>query len=356
MTDFKRVLIAAGGTGGHVFPGLALAHYFREQQIEVFWLGTLTGLEARVVQEAGFPIHFISIKGLRGKGIKNSLLFPWRLIYAIFQALKYIRALNPDVVIGMGGFVSAPGGIASVILGKKLIIHEQNAKPGLANQWLARIAYKVLEGFPNTFRNRSNVVTAGNPVRTEIANLPPPGARMDKVHLLVLGGSLGARVFNQLVPEVLANMPDFLRPEVMHQTGEAEWEQTRKRYETLNVSATVLPFIKEMDQAYTWASMVLCRAGALTITELCAAGLGAVLVPYPYAVDDHQTANAQFMVKQGAALLVQQSGLTVAVLTSLLTDFCASAEKRLQMAKSAYELRKTDAVQTVFTICKEIGH
>lgn len=357
MNEVKSILIMAGGTGGHVFPGLAVANYLREQGIAVHWLGTRKGIEAKLVPDAGFPIHYITISGLRGKGVMDLLWAPWRLARAIFQAQKVIRELKPDAVLGMGGFVSGPGGVASWLLRKKLIIHEQNAKPGLTNRWLAKMAARVLEGFPNTFSKRQSVVTTGNPVRKEIAGLPAPGLRMaartTPPHLLVLGGSLGAQAINELLPRVLAKMPLAVRPEVLHQTGEKHFAATVKAYEQVGVTANIVPFIAEMDKAYAWADFVLCRAGALTIAELCAAGVGAILVPFPYAVDDHQTANAGYMVNHAAALLVQQSALSEEVLEKMLYDLCRSADKRIGMAEAAYQLRHIDAVEKV---CQEVCH
>ncbi len=361
MSKLKKVLIMAGGTGGHVFPGLAVAKLLREQGTQVDWLGTRKGLEARLVPEASFPMHFISISGLRGKDLIDKLLMPWRLLVAIIQALHIIHQFKPDVVLGMGGFVSGPGGVASWLLRYPLVVHEQNAKVGLTNQWLARIATKVLEGFPNTFSRRKNVVTVGNPLRKEIAELPGPVARFDEsmtsdsqMRLLVLGGSLGAKVINEMVPRVLAKIPSLQRPQVYHQTGERHFEETRQAYQAAGVKAEIKAFISDMDKAYAWADVVLCRAGALTISELCAAGLGAILIPYPHSVDDHQTANANYMVKHQAALLIQQASLTDEVLIETLKEFDAMPKRRLDMAQAAYALRQTDATHHVWRICKEI--
>lgn len=350
----------AGGTGGHVFPGLAIANYFREKGIEVHWLGTQKGLESRLVPNANFSIHYISISGLRRKNWQDLLFAPWRLSKAIFQSIKIIRQINPDIIIGMGGFVSGPGGIASILLRKKLIIHEQNAKPGLTNQWLAKMATKVLEGFPNTFSPRQNLITTGNPVRKEIAAFTPPADRLKQrtrpLHLLIFGGSLGAEAINQLLPSALAKLPPEIRPEVWHQTGEKFSEETIRAYQKVGVSAKIDPFIHQMDKAYAWADMVLCRAGALTIAELCATGLSAILVPYPYAVDDHQTANANFMVKQQAAVLIQQAELSADLLAKQLQEWCESTDKRIAMAEAAYQLRRVDATEKVFHICEEVCH
>ena len=364
MAKLARVLIMAGGTGGHVFPGLAVAKRLRSLGVEVHWLGTQKGLEARLVVEAGIPIHFISISGFHGKSLKNRLLLPFKIVLAIIQALKIIYLFNPDIVLGMGGFVSGPGGVASWLLRKKLVIHEQNAKPGSTNLLLAKIATNVLEAFPNTFLNinvkKSKVRTVGNPVREEIIALPSPNLRAERAdqkikHLLVLGGSLGAQAINQLLPKALAQLPIAIRPKVLHQTGEKHLAETIKSYHTAGVTAEIVPFIIEMDKAYLWADVVLCRAGALTIAELCAAGLGAVLVPFPYAIGDHQTANANFMADNQAALLVQQAELTDCLLADILTMLCHSNEKCKAMAQAAYALRQTKATHTIVTICQEIS-
>ena len=359
MGKLQRVLIMAGGTGGHVFPGLAVAKRLQEQGVQVDWLGTHKGLEARLVPEAGIPIHFITISGLRGKGWKDLLLAPWRLTLAINQSIRIIRELNPDVVLGMGGFASGPGGIACWLLRRPLVIHEQNAKPGLTNKWLARFAKKILEGFPGTFARSAKVATVGNPVRDEIAQLPAPEKMKETsrpLHLLVVGGSLGAAAINQLVPRALAKMPAVDRPLVYHQTGEKHLADTLNAYTEFGVEAEVKPFIVEMDKAYAWADIVLCRAGALTIAELCAAGLGAILVPFPHAADDHQTANADFMVKHQAAYLIQQAALTEDGLVELIKQLSTSPAKCLAMAQAAYQLRKVDAAEKVLMICEEICH
>lgn len=357
MGKLNRVLIMAGGTGGHVFPGLAVAKRFQEEGIDVQWLGTSKGMEAELVPNAGLTLHTITINGIRKNGLKNLLLAPSRLLFAVFQAMAIIRKLQPDVVLGMGGFASGPGGIASWLLKKPLIIHEQNAKPGMTNQWLAKVAKKILEGFPNTFANRYNVVTTGNPVRLDIVNLTHPEQRLVKqrpLHLLVVGGSLGAIAINQLVPKALGQMPETLRPVVLHQTGSKNFSETLQAYTAAGIKADVQAFIQDMSQAYSWADIVLCRAGALTVAELCAAGLGAILVPYPYAVDDHQTANANFMVKNKAGILVQQAALTEQKLIEIIIDLQLMREKCIAMAKAAYDLRQVNATDHVYQICKEV--
>lgn len=349
----KNILIMAGGTGGHIFPGLVVADYLRSQGIEINWLGTQKGLEAKLVPQAGFPLHLITISGVKGKGWKDKLLFPSRLLFAVLQSLLIIKKLKPDIVIGMGGFVSGPGGIASILLRRSLLIHEQNARPGFTNKYLAKIAKKILTGFPNTFPNESMI---GNPVRKEIANLAPPSERFahrsKPLRLLVLGGSLGASALNDLLPKALAAIDVGERPEVIHQTGEAHYESTRRQYQDLGISVNIKPFIREMDQAYAWADIVLCRAGALTIAELCAAGLGAILVPFPYAINDHQTANGIYIQRHQAAILIPQSELTIERFIQELRQL--THEKCMNMAQAAYQLRKTDTAEKLLSICQEI--
>lgn len=359
MTKLKTVLIMAGGTGGHVFPGLAVAKCMRDQGIKVHWLGTPQGLESRLVPEAGFTTHTISIGGLRGKGLKTLALAPFKLAIAVIQAVKIIRQLNPDVVLGMGGFVSGPGGVASFLLQKPIVIHEQNAIAGLTNSWLAKVAKKVLEGFPGTFKSsKDKVIFVGNPVRPEIMQLPPPDKRLDNrnnsLRLLVLGGSLGAQAINELLPRALAMLPVNERFDVLHQTGEKHYEKTKEAYQAAGVDANIVAFIREMDDAYASADLVLCRSGALTVAELCAAGVGAILVPFPHAVDNHQTANGNFMVAKQAAIMIQQSDLSAEKLAAVLRDFYLHKDKCVAMAKAAYSLRRADATEKVVTICEEI--
>lgn len=356
----KRVLIMAGGTGGHVFPGLAVANYFRDQGVEVHWLGTSQGLESRLVPEAGLPMHLITISGIRGKGIKPLLNAPIKISKAIKEAMRVIHEINPDVVIGMGGFVSGPGGVASWITKRPLIICEQNAKAGTTNRILATISKRIVQGFPDSFKSQAKLATLGNPVRPEIANLPSPEQRFNapgkKFRLLVLGGSLGAQALNSVIPKALAEIPEAERPEVWHQTGDKLFEAAKTAYESMHIQANLQPFIKDMGEAYSWADMVICRAGALTVAELCAVGLGAILVPFPYAVDDHQTANAQYMAKHDAALCIQQTDLTATRLADIVREFSNSPEKRVAMAQAAYRLRKVDVAEKIYQICEEVCH
>ena len=324
----------------------------------VHWLGTSQGLESRLVPEAAIPLHLITISGLRGKGVKALLLAPIRIITAIWQARRVIQSFNPDIVIGMGGFVSGPGGVASWLMRCPLIIHEQNAKAGFTNQLLARVAKRILQGFPSAFKPRANVVLVGNPVRPEIENLPEPFQRLHPLRkpfrLLVMGGSLGAQALNTIVPKALLELSENERPAILHQTGEKQIESTKNDYESMGIEANLTPFIKDMAAAYAWADVVLCRAGALTVAELCAAGLGAVFVPFPHAVDDHQTANANFMVKQEAALCIQQSDLTAKGLADIVKQFNEMPERRAAMAQSAYQLRKVHVAEKIYEICQEV--
>ena len=348
-----RVMIMAGGTGGHVFPALAVAAELRERGAEVFWLGTRQGLEAKLVPAAGITMEWVSVSGLRGKGAAAWLLAPWRLLWAAMQVLAVMLRQRPVVVLGMGGFVTGPGGIVTWLLRKPLVIHEQNAIAGLTNRLLAPLALRVLEAFPGTFRGK-HVVHTGNPVRRAIADLPTPEARFagrsGALRLLVLGGSLGARALNEVVPATIANMPS--RPEIWHQTGSRNLDETLGHYRHAAVTARVEPFIDDMAAAYGWADLVVCRAGALTVAELAAAGVGAILVPYPHAVDDHQTRNAAYLTDAGAAVVIQQRDLTRDSLRELFAS-CLDRARLSAMARAARCLAQPQAAATVAALCWE---
>lgn len=353
-----RILIMAGGTGGHVFPALAVARELQARGVEVTWMGTRRGLEAELVPAAGFPIDFVSISGLRGKGLAGWLVAPWRVSVALVQALGIVRRRQPHAVLGMGGFVTGPGGVATKLAGCPLIIHEQNAIPGLTNRLLSRIANRVLEAFPDTFIGR-NVQYTGNPVRHDIMNIAGPDERFADHHgairLFVLGGSLGAMVFNQTLPKALAMMPESARPVVRHQTGKKNLEATQKAYDEAGVEAELLPFIDDMAEMYEWADMVLCRSGALTVSELAVAGVAAVLVPYPHAVDDHQSANARYLSEEGAARLIQQTTINEKSLAELLGEFCTEPTQGREtlhaMAHRAHMLARPEATSEVVEVC-----
>lgn len=339
-----RVMVMAGGTGGHVFPALAVARRLRERGHEVFWLGNRKGMEATLVPQAGFDMEWTQITGLRGKGLLNWLRAPLALLRAIVEALAIVRRRQPDVAVGMGGFVSGPGGLATRLTGRPLLIHEQNAVPGLANRSLAKIASTVVEAFPDSF-NRSGVRVCGNPVRAEIATLPTPeqrfAGRAGAVRLLVLGGSLGALRLNEMLPQALARIAAESRPEVWHQSGARTLDTARLAYENAGVHARLEPFIDDMAAAYRWADFVICRAGALTLSELAAAGLGALLVPYPYAVDDHQSANARWLQQAGAGQCLKDADFAPEPVAAFLQEL--DRPKALRMAQAARSLALPNA-------------
>ena len=356
MVARRPILITAGGTGGHVYPGLAVARALMAQDIPVIWMGTESGLEAKVVPEAGIEMTWLTVTGLRGKGWRTLLLAPLRLLKALMQSINIMRKHKPAAVLGMGGFVAGPGGLVAALMGKPVVIHEQNAVPGLTNKLLSAVSRRVLEGFPGTFAAAEKVQSTGNPVRKDIAALPAPlerlAGRNDKaVRVLVIGGSLGAAALNETVPKALALLPVDQRPVVRHQAGSRNIGQAQQHYKASAVEADVTAFIVDMAEAYGWADLIICRAGALTIAEVAAAGLAAILVPFPYAVDDHQTANGGYLVKNGAALMVQQSELSPEKLAELLGELCANRERLTKMSVAARELARPDATDSVAAIC-----
>lgn len=351
------IMIMAGGTGGHVFPGLVVAALLLARDREVVWLGTHRGLEARLVPKAGIAIEWISIAGLRGRGWVAWLAAPFRLLVALAQAFAAMRRRRPAVVLGLGGFVSGPGGIAARLTGRPLLIHEQNAVAGTTNRWLARIAERVFEAFPGSFPSGIAAEHIGNPVRRAIIDLPAPRARFaarasEAPRLLVLGGSQGARTLNQVVPEAIAALPAKVRPRIWHQAGAAAGE-VAERYRTLGLEARTDPFIEDMAEAYAWADLVVARAGALTLAELGAAGLGAVLIPYPYAIDDHQSANAREFTAPGSGLVVPESMLDAASLARELERLLADKQMLLEFAERARSGAKTDAAERLAAACIE---
>ncbi len=350
-------LIMAGGTGGHVFPALALAQELSNQGHTVEWLGTARGIESRLVPAAGYPLHTLAIGGLRGHGLSTKLAAPWRVARAVWQAAKVIVKVKPQVVVGLGGFAAGPGGIAARLLRKPLVIHEQNAIAGTTNKILARVANKTLVAFPNALANSQCI---GNPVREAIEAVPTPAARFaDRtapLRLLVLGGSLGAVAINKVVPAALRAMPEELRPQVRHQTGEKHITDTLAFYREAKVNADVIAFIDDMAEALGWADLIVCRAGALTVAELAAVGVASVLVPFPFAIDDHQTANARFLEGAGAAIVKQQHELTDDVLRQLLTALLADRTKLLAMAEAARTLAVPRSARIFAEICLEQAH
>lgn len=345
----------AGGTGGHVFPALAVAQELRARGITVSWLGTRRGIEAELVPANQFPINYIDVEGLRGKGVVKLLKAPVLLIRALWQAVGLIRREGPDAVLGLGGFASGPGGLAAKILGLPLVIHEQNAVAGTTNKLLAKIANRVLEAFPGALPKGE---WTGNPVRKEIEHIAEPEHRIAQgdrpLRLLVLGGSLGALAINQQIPEALALLPESLQLEVRHQCGKAHVAVTEEAYQAAAVKAQIEPFIVDMAEAYSWADLVVCRAGALTVSEVAAAGVGAILVPYPHAIDDHQTRNGEWLVKQGAAELIQQADMTAEKLAAVLGSWLGDKEKLRSMAVSARQLAKPNVAEAIADVCMEV--
>ncbi len=353
------IMIMAGGTGGHVFPGLAVAEVLREKQRSVVWLGTQRGLEARLVPQHGFEIEWVSIAGVRRRGLLAWLIAPFRVAAAIVQVLGTLRRRKPAAVLGMGGFASGPGGIAAWLARKPLLIHEQNAVVGTTNRLLARFAQRVFEGFPGSFPASVAARCIGNPVRRSIARLAAPRERRvleprSGTRLLVLGGSQGARALNRCVPAAIAKLPASVRPLVRHQTG-AALEEARESYASAGVAAELEPFIEDMATAYAWADVVVARAGALTVAELTAAGLAAILVPYPYAVDDHQTKNAAQVVAAGAARLIPEAELSAERLASELRALLATPGRLLEMGEHAREFARPNAADELAAACIELA-
>lgn len=350
-----KVMILAGGTGGHVFPALAVANWLRSHGHQVNWMGTLKGLEARVVPEAGFELDTLAISGLRGAGLAAKLKAPGMLAQALIEAQKHLRRRRPEVVLGMGGFVAGPGSLAAIGAGIPLVIHEQNRVPGATNRFLARWARRVLEAFPGTFAERFRPCWTGNPLRQEIEELGNKGEEfftaMRPVRILVLGGSQGAKALNEVVPQALADLAG--RIEVWHQTGADMQAQVSEVYRKASVAARVEAFIGDMGAAYAFADLAICRAGAMTVSELAAAGLGAILVPYPYAVDDHQTRNAEYLVERGGAWLLPQQELNPAKLRGLVIEVLAQPARLQSMGKAARKAARLDATETVARICLE---
>jgi UDP-N-acetylglucosamine--N-acetylmuramyl-(pentapeptide) pyrophosphoryl-undecaprenol N-acetylglucosamine transferase len=326
--------------------------------MRVFWIGTRRGMESRLVPEHGFEMEWVDIEGLRGKGLAKRLVGPFRLLAALSQARAILRRRDPGVVLGMGGFASGPGGLAARTLGLPLVVHEQNSVPGMTNQWLARIATRVFEAFPGSFPTARHALAAGNPVRAAIAGIPAPAERLTgrrgRPRLLVVGGSLGAKALNERVPAALALIPKAERPLVRHQAGEQTLETARSAYAAAGVEAEVIPFIRDMAEAYAWSDLAVCRAGALSVSELAAAGVPSILVPYPHAVDDHQVGNARYLADAGAALLVIQRDLTPEWLAARLQELLPNRARLIAMGELARGLAHPDAVERIAAACWEV--
>jgi UDP-N-acetylglucosamine--N-acetylmuramyl-(pentapeptide) pyrophosphoryl-undecaprenol N-acetylglucosamine transferase len=348
-----KVLIMAGGTGGHIFPALVIAKELIARGHQILWLGTKQGMEHTLVPEHNLPISYIDVAGLRRQSLWRKLLAPLQLLQATYQAFNIIRKFKPDALLGMGGYVTGPGGLAGYLAKVPLYIHEQNAIPGLTNKILARLACKIFTGFPESLARFSHkAIFVGNPIRSEIINLPLPEERdilntNRPLKILVLGGSRGARSINMAIPASLKNWPEQLVPEIWHQCGAKDLDEVTGQYLRLGVKAKVEPFIKNMAQAYAWADLVICRAGALTVSELSSAGVASILIPYPFAVDDHQTKNAYHLSKNLAAILFPENKLTAPKLQELLINFNYDRARLLEMAKAARKLAKNDALEFI---------
>ena len=350
----RSILIMAGGTGGHIFPALAVADILRAQGWRVTWLGAPLSMEAELVPRHGYEMVWIRFSGVRRKGLLRLLRLPFDLLLAMWQSAAAILRKRPDVVLGMGGYITFPGGMMAALLRRPLVIHEQNSVAGLSNKVLAHVAQKVISGFPDVL---PRAIWCGNPVRSDIAALPAPeqryAARSGRLQVLVIGGSLGARAINETLPQALALLAPELRPDVLHQTGKQHYPAVQQAYRQAGVQAEIKPFMDEMAKHYGNADLVICRAGALTVAELAAAGVASILIPFPFAVDDHQTRNAEFLSRHGAAVLLPQSELNAEKLAGLLQEL--NREKLLAMAQRARGLAKSDAAAAVAAICAGVA-
>lgn len=355
MTDkVKKALVMAGGTGGHIFPGLAVAEALREAGWQVHWLGAPGSMEAELVPARGFAFEPVAFGGVRGKGLQTLALLPLRLLRAFWQSLQVVRRVQPDVVLGLGGYITFPGGMMASLWGKPLVLHEQNSVAGLANKVLAQLADRVFTAFPGIFKTGQWV---GNPLRRAFTEQPAPAERFagrsGPLRVLVVGGSLGAKALNNIVPQALALMPEATRPQVIHQSGAKQIEALRANYEAAGVQAELTPFIDDTASAFAQADLVICRAGASTVTELAAVGVAALFVPFPFAVDDHQTTNAQFLVASGGGWLVPQAELTPQNLAERLTAL--SRDTLQDVAQKAHAQKKTNATREVVMACEELA-
>ena len=350
----KTALIMAGGTGGHIFPGLAVAQALRDKGWRVHWLGAPGSMESRLVPARGIPLELVEFGGVRGKGLKTLAVLPFKLLRAFWQSLQVVRRVKPDVVLGLGGYITFPGGMMAVLCGKPLVLHEQNSVAGMTNKVLARVADRVFAAFPHAMDKAQWV---GNPLRAEFLNQPEPTARFagrsGPLRVLVVGGSLGARALNSVVPQALALIPEAQRPLVTHQAGEKQIAELRANYAAAGVQAVLTPFIDNTAQAFAEADVVICRSGASTVTELAAVGAAAVFVPFPAAVDDHQTVNARFLVEAGGGWLMPQATLTPESLAEMLQK--TERNTLLQRALEAKKMQKIHATDAVVAACEELA-
>ncbi|NKB75922.1 MAG: undecaprenyldiphospho-muramoylpentapeptide beta-N-acetylglucosaminyltransferase [Gammaproteobacteria bacterium] len=352
----SRVLVMAGGTGGHIFPALAVSKLLVEEGVEVTWLGARSGLEEKLVGQTGIPFDGINVKGIRQSGWKRKVTMPLMLLIAIYQSLQIFRKRKPLAVLGMGGFVSGPGGLVAAFLRVPLVLHEQNAVAGMTNQWLSRVSKVTLSGFPEA-RGINKFEWVGNPVRKDILSLPAPAERLSNrfgtLRILVIGGSLGAQVFNEYLPNLLKDRAaDFC--EIRHQCGRTPVETVKERYRFTRIKSDVSEFIDDMADAYAWADIVICRSGAMTVSEVCAAGVVAIFVPYPYAVSDHQTINAEYLVSQEAAFCISQEKFIGGRWTEILDYLSEDRAALVKMATQARLLSKPEAAHRAATTCVEV--
>ena len=353
----QGVLIMAGGTGGHIFPGLAVAEVLRKQDIPVRWLGAEGGMETRTVPAAGIPLDVVAITGLRGKGLMRWVRMPLMLLRAVWQARRLLEADRPGCAISFGGYAAAPGGIAAWTKGIPVLVHEQNRIPGLTNRLLTRFSRRILQGFPGTFPQEMSAIDSGNPVRHEVAAIESPQSRLagrsGPIRVLITGGSQGAQVLNQVVPAALKTLSSSVSVEIRHQAGAKRVDEALEAYKAADLDADVSPFIGDMAEAYGWADLVICRSGALTVAELAAAGVASVLVPFAYAVDDHQTRNAQYLADAGAAVILSQSSLDPLILATALQPLLSDRSVLLSMAIAARQKALPDAAEKVVDACRE---
>jgi UDP-N-acetylglucosamine--N-acetylmuramyl-(pentapeptide) pyrophosphoryl-undecaprenol N-acetylglucosamine transferase len=351
----KTLMVMAGGTGGHVYPAMAVADYLKNLGWNIVWLCTEGGMENRLIENKGYQRAMITMRGVRGNGLMGWVLLPVKLAKAFTQSAVAIRQHQPNVVLGMGGFAAFPGGLMAKFLGKPLVIHEQNSVAGLTNKVLAKVANRVLAAFPAAFGKMANLV--GNPVRADIASVQLPESRFagrtGALRLLVVGGSLGAQALNEFIPQAIATLPEEKRPQIIHQAGVKHIDALNENYKTTGVIADTRAFIEDMANIYGWADFVICRSGALTVAEVSVVGLGSLMVPFPHAVDDHQTTNAQYLVENGAAFLVQQKALSVEILAEIISGL--GREECLSMAMKAKMLGKPNATVDVAKICMEVA-
>ena len=350
----KTALIMAGGTGGHIFPGLAVAEELRARGWRVHWLGAPGSMESRIVPQHGFPLELIDFSGVRGKGLATLALLPLRLLRAFWQALQVVRRVKPDVVVGLGGYITFPGGMMGVLCGKPLVLHEQNSVAGMANKVLAGVADRVFTAFPDVLKKAQWV---GNPLRAAFTRQAAPSERFvgrtGPLRLLVVGGSLGAQALNDIVPRALALIPAENRPVVTHQSGATQIDTLRANYQAAGVQAELTPFIDDTASAFAAADIIVCRAGASTVTEIAAVGAAAIFVPFPFAVDNHQTTNARFLVSAGGGWLVQQSDLTPEGLAKMLLNSERTA--LVDIAEKAKNMQKINATREVVAACEELS-